>query len=63
MNSKVKFVSPKPMKHACPGGSRCCLDPYMQHDLCICSDPTCHCHSRERYEPGYVNRKERVPWR
>lgn len=36
----------------CPEGKLCnCEDPvYSSHELHICSDPECRCHSRERYE-------------
>ena len=38
----------------CPGGSPCYCQVQVgsTHSLCICSDPTCPCHARERYEPA-----------
>lgn len=37
----------------CSGGSPCyCqVEPGSNHSMCICSDPECFCHARERYEP------------
>lgn len=37
-------------KRQCPGGTRCCLDRDVPHQLCVCNDEECPCHSRERYE-------------
>ena len=32
----------------CPGGNRCeCIG---VHELHICSNPACYCHTRERYQ-------------
>ena len=55
-----KLQTPTPtqlrrVRHVCLGGNRCCLrdepsQPSARHMLCICSDPRCECHSRERYE-------------
>ena len=38
----------------CPGGSPCyCqVQPGSTHSMCICNDPACLCHARERYEPA-----------
>ena len=38
----------------CPGGSPCYCRvwPGCKHSLCVCSDPDCPCHARERYEPA-----------
>lgn len=32
----------------CPGGRKCCLSSEV-HELHICPDPDCQCHSAERY--------------
>lgn len=34
----------------CPKGNRCALEMTAKHTLCVCSDPECYCHSRQRYE-------------
>jgi hypothetical protein len=36
--------------HTCPGGHDCTLAACMEHELHICKNPDCKCHSRERYE-------------
>jgi hypothetical protein len=36
--------------HKCPGGTDCCLDNDMNHELCICDDSDCKCHSKQRYQ-------------
>ena len=37
----------------CPEGRPCYCQvaPGSTHSMCICSDPTCLCHARERYDP------------
>jgi hypothetical protein len=42
--------APEPCKFKPPCGERCCLDPDVDHELHICRNPSCLCHSRERYE-------------
>ena len=33
----------------CPEGEPCCLDAEAQHELHICTDSTCRCHTEQRY--------------
>ncbi len=35
--------------HACTGGRQCCLNAGIKHQLHICNNPFCPCHSSERY--------------
>lgn len=35
----------------CPGDRACCLRGDVEHELCVCNDAECWCHSEERYEP------------
>lgn len=41
-------------KATCPGASQCCCDGRIKHELHICSDESCYCHSKERYERDQV---------
>lgn len=34
----------------CIEGRKCTLCGDVKHDLCICKNPNCTCHSRQRYE-------------
>lgn len=34
----------------CIEGKKCCLNGAIPHQLCVCNNPDCSCHSRERYE-------------
>lgn len=33
-----------------PCGHRCCCEGSVRHELHICKEPDCLCHSRQRYE-------------
>lgn len=54
----LRLVERKPRARAaggkCPNhcieGRQCCLNGAIPHDLCICKNPNCTCHSRQRYE-------------
>lgn len=37
-------------KGHCPVGFPCCCDGEVPHELHICSEADCKCHSAERYE-------------
>lgn len=56
---KAKKVAPVTLRRralpgqctcTCPGGHPCCLGDVVEHELCICEQPDCFCHSRERYD-------------
>ena len=51
-NSRKRFQGVTGCIALCTGGNLCCCeDPlYSNHELHICQDSTCKCHSRERYE-------------
>ena len=34
----------------CPGRRACALNPAVRHTLHLCTDPTCLCHQRVRYQ-------------
>lgn len=44
-----RYLPVNPCRRICPGGEDCCLNGQVPHDLHICDDPSCRCHSRERY--------------
>ena len=52
MNRPSRFQGVTGCNALCPEGKLCnCEDPvYSSHELHICSDPDCKCHSRRRYE-------------
>lgn len=56
-----RTITPKrtQSKHLCPNGEPCCLDHEIRsehrHQLCICSNPRCSCHSQERYNPALAD--------
>lgn len=35
-----------------PCGARCFLERTVPHQLHSCKEPSCYCHSRERFEKG-----------
>ena len=35
----------------CPAGHACTLDTDPRHELHICADEHCYCHSQARYDP------------
>lgn len=37
-------------KAHCPGANQCCCDGRIKHELHICSDEHCRCHTKERYD-------------
>lgn len=50
MRSKTRSQYDDRCNMRCPGGNRCDCHEGIVHDLCICTDPKCKCHGKERYE-------------
>ena len=52
MSRRNRFQGITGCKEVCPGGNLCyCEDAFLKsHELHVCSNPECRCHSRERYE-------------
>lgn len=48
--ANLKTTSPGRCTCHCPGGDRCTLSNDVEHQLHICADSQCVCHSRDRYE-------------
>lgn len=50
----------------CPGHGRCTLSDEVVHTLCICGEPTCICHSMDRYYNNLPDLREwewmEEPW-
>jgi len=36
-------------KKNCPENEPCTLSKFVNHELCICDNPRCRCHSEARY--------------
>ena len=46
-------------KQRCPKGGKCKLSNKHKHEMCICGDEKCWCHSEARYYSAKVTREER----
>jgi hypothetical protein len=46
-----RYTSPYRCGGRCPGDRQCCLTGDVVHQLCVCHNAGCYCHSQERYKP------------
>ncbi len=44
-------------RQRCPRGSQCKLSNKHNHELCICGDEHCWCHSEDRYYSDKIKRE------
>lgn len=62
MNRRGGSIFQNPCQYRCPDGGDCCLNPAVPHNLHICNEPECPCHSQARYqESQQPNPSRRLP--